>query len=231
MCRPRHGERRELVYSDRYFLTRESWRDWRIEARELVRLAHVERGTRVLEIGCGGGGVLRLLLARGAMAVGVDKLHGALALARTRLFDSERPVSLVQVGEKGGLAFRSNSFDAIIGQHLLEHVGDMDAALCEWKRVLKPAGRLAIATPNARYPDRAHFADADHVHIFSMEELGAAMERAGLTVESGYTLFPYLSHLRALRVFGVLAHRLFQHAPYWSARGRTIMLVARKASE
>ncbi len=220
-----------MAYSDDYFLTRESWRDWRIEARDLVRLARVERGMRVLEIGCGGGGVLRLLDQHGADAVGVDTLPGALALARRRLLDIKVPVSLVQVAEEGAFAFRSNSFDAIIGQHLVEHVSDVDAALCEWKRVLKPGGRLAIATPNARYPDPAHFADADHAHIFAPQELRAVMQRAGLTVESSYTLFPYLSHLRAARAVGVLAHRFFRYAPYWSGRGRTIMLVARKASE
>ena len=62
---------------------RETWRDWRIEADELMRLA------RVLEIGCGGGGLLRLLCERGARAVGVDTLSAALELARERL-ETER---------------------------------------------------------------------------------------------------------------------------------------------
>ncbi len=220
-----------MAYSDSYFVTRESWRDWRIEAEQLVHLARVAPGMRVLEIGCGGGGLLRRLGERGAQSVGVDTLVGALDLAHARLLQTGNSASLVQIAENGALAFRSNTFDAVIGQHIVEHVADVPAALCEWKRVLKIGGRLAIATPNARYPDPAHFADADHAYLYSPEELWAAMEQAGLVVESSFTLFPYLSRLRALRAFGVLAHRVFRHVPYWSARGRTIMLAAQKVPE
>jgi 2-polyprenyl-3-methyl-5-hydroxy-6-metoxy-1,4-benzoquinol methylase len=220
-----------MAYSDAFFITRETWRDWRIEAQQLVRLARVAQGMRVLEIGCGGGGLLRRLEQGGANAVGVDTLPSALSLAKARLLETGHTTSLVQIAGDGALAFRSGAFDVIIGQHVMEHVVDVDAALCEWKRVLRVGGRLAVATPNARYPDPAHFADADHVRVFSPEELRAAMERAGLVVESCFTLFPFLSHLRLLRAFGVLAHRLFQYAPYWYAHGRTIMLCARKAAE
>ena len=74
-----------MAYSDSYFATRETWRDWRIEARELMRLARVMRDVRVLEIGCGGGGLLRLLRERGARTVGVDTSKDALRLARKRV--------------------------------------------------------------------------------------------------------------------------------------------------
>lgn len=217
-----------MAYSDAYFVTRETWRDWRIEAQQLIRLARASPGMRVLEIGCGGGGLLRRLDEGGVVAVGADTLPTALSLAHARLIPSGHFVSLVQIAGEGALAFRSGAFDAIIGQHVMEHLADVDAALCEWKRVLRVGGRLAVATPNARYPDPAHFCDADHVRVLSPGELCAAMEQAGLVVESCFTLFPFLSHLRLLRAFGVLAHRLFQFAPYWSARGRTIMLGARK---
>ncbi len=219
------------AYSDAYFTTRETWRDWRIEAQQLVRLARVGQGTRVLEIGCGAGGLLRRLHESGANAVGVDTLPNALFLANMRLLQSGHSVSLVQIAGDGPLPFRPGTFDAIVGQHVMEHIANVDAALCEWKRVLRVGGRLAVATPNARYPDPSHFADADHRHVYSCEELCIVMERAGLVVESCFTLFPFLSHVRLLRAFGVFAHRLFQYAPYWSARGRTILLSARKAAE
>ncbi len=74
-----------MAYSESYFTARESWRDWRIEAQSLMDLARVTRGARVLELGCGGGGLLRLLRERGASAVGVDTLDVALNLARERL--------------------------------------------------------------------------------------------------------------------------------------------------
>ena len=241
-----------MAYSESYFTSRETWRDWRIEACELIRWARVTRDARVLEFGCGGGGLLRLLRVRGARAVGVDTLEAALHLVHERQSAGEQrcggteerlplhPCSpaplLVRIGEDGALPFRDNIFDALIGQHVIEHLPDVDSALREWKRVLlspkpregKTGGRLALATPNARYPDPAHFDDADHARVFTPDELCDAVTRAGFVVEDCFTIFPFLSHMRALRAVGIIAYRVFERAPYFATRGRTIMLAARK---
>jgi len=217
-----------MSYSEAYFTARESWRDWGIEASELIRLANVTPGVRVLEIGCGGGGLLRMLHERGASVVGIDALNVALNLARRRDVALQR-LYVVQIGADITLPFRDASFDAIIGQHVVEHLPDVSAALREWKRLLKPNGRIALATPNARYPDPAHFADAGHTQVFSPAELRGVVERAGLGVESCYTVFPFLSRLRGLRALGVLAYKFFQHAPSFASRGRTILLNAKLA--
>jgi 2-polyprenyl-3-methyl-5-hydroxy-6-metoxy-1,4-benzoquinol methylase len=216
-----------MSYSEAYFTARESWRDWRIEARQMMDLARVSQGTRVLEIGCGGGGLLRLLRERGAVAVGVDTLDVALELAKCR-DGSSGGLMVTRIDSDGALPFRDGSFDVIVGQHVVEHLADVDAALCEWKRLVTPGGHLVLATPNARYPDPAHFADASHTLVFSLPELRGAVERAGFAVEACYTLFPFLSGIRALRGLGVIGYRVFLHAPYFSARGRTIILGARK---
>jgi SAM-dependent methyltransferase len=216
-----------MAYSEAYFTARESWRDWRIEANLLIAGARVSRGTRVLEIGCGGGGLLRLFRERGAAAVGVDTLPVALNLARRR-GDYSCPSSLVRIGADHNLPFRDGAFDVIVGQHVLEHLPDVDAALREWKRLLKPHGRLALATPNARYSDPTHFADADHVHVFAPREVCNAIGQAGFEMDGCRTIFPFLSRLRWLRGLGVVGYRVFQRAPYFSSRGRTIILTAIK---
>jgi len=232
-----------MTYSPDYFTARESWRDWRIEANALLDAARVARGARVLDLGCGGGGLLRLAQTRGAFAIGVDTLDVALNLARNREGARGRegeeahvprspalPLShstkLARIAEDGMLPFRSRTFDALLAQHVIEHINDLDAALREWARVLKPGGRIALATPNAHYPDPAHFADADHAHIFSSAELRDAFVRAGWRIEMCHTIFPYLAPGRVARAFGVLAYRIFTRAPYYATRGRTILLAA-----
>jgi SAM-dependent methyltransferase len=228
-----------MAYSTAYFTARESWRDWRIEAQSLIELARVMRGARVLEIGCGGGGLLRLLRERGARGVGVDSLDVALNLARERdLSGFQKPdrSELIRVGEDSALPLCDAAFDAIIAQHVVEHLPDVAVALREWKRVLrspepsegKPGGRLALATPNALYPDPAHFADADHAHVFTPRELRDTVQRVGFVVESCYTIFPFLSRARLLHALGVIAHSPFRRAPYFASRGRTLLLSARK---
>lgn len=213
-----------MGYPDSYFTTRETWRDWRIEARELVRLARVTRGARVLEIGCGSGGLLRMLVARGARVVGVDTSERALQLTRARVPSA----FAVHIAADTPLPFRDGAFDAILAQHVIEHLPDVDAALREWARVLKSNGRLVLATPNARYPDPAHFADAEHTRVFTPNELCDVVTRAGLQVEARFTIFPYLGRVRALRAFGVMAYRAFQCVPYFATRGRTIVLAANR---
>ena len=94
--------------------------------------------------------------------------------------------------------------------------------------MLKSGGQVALATPNARYPDPSHFADADHARVFSRDELRAVVARAGFVSEECFTIFPFLARVRALRAFGVIAYRVFQRAPYFATRGRTLMLAARK---
>jgi ubiquinone/menaquinone biosynthesis C-methylase UbiE len=211
-----------VTYSLEYFTTREGWRDWRIEAEQLMALAGIALGVRVLEVGCGAGGLLRLLAERGAAVAGTEPLAEALAFARQRVPAAE----LTLVGEGPELPYANASFDAVVGQHVLEHLPDLDAALRELRRVLRSGGRLAMATPNARYPDPAHFADDDHDHVYTPAELSAAAASAGFRVTACYTLFPYLSRNRLLRAAGVTASGVFRHLPYYNARGRTILLGA-----
>ncbi len=214
-----------MAYSDDYFLERESWRDWRIEAQSLLKLARVRPGMLVLEIGCGAGGLLRQLSRCGARTIGVDSLYAALDLSRRR-DDAGARSNLVLASAEEALAFRAATFDAIVGQHVVEHLTDVDRALREWRRLVKPGGRIALATPNAQYADPSHFADPQHVHIFTPVELKSVIAAAGWHVEHCSTVFPFLSRQRALRAVGVAAYRWFQSSPYFGERGRTILVSA-----
>jgi SAM-dependent methyltransferase len=213
------------------YRARESWRDWRTEANLLITLARVTPGQRVLEVGCGGGGLMRLVGKQGIFAVGVETSVEALNLAQARQMSPDRGGALMEfarVGRDAPLPFAPGSFDALIGQHLVEHLEQAGKAFCEYARVLKSGGRLAIATPNANYADPEHFADADHVHVFTPKELVDSVSRAGFTLETCTTVFPFLSRARPLRATSVIAYRLFCGLPFFASRGRTIILGARK---
>lgn len=62
--------------------------------------------------------------------------------------------------------FKDNSFDAVFSSHVLEHMVDMQAALAEWCRVLKPEGYLCLYVPSANlYPRCGEYgANPDHKH-------------------------------------------------------------------
>jgi SAM-dependent methyltransferase len=91
---------------------------------------------RVLDLGCGTGHSFDELAPR--ETVGVDVSEPALRgqQRETHVADMRR------------LPFADGSFQAVISSHSIEHVPDPDAVLAEVVRVLEPAGRAVLATPN-----------------------------------------------------------------------------------
>ena len=112
--------------------------------RTLAALALLP-GESVLDAGCGTG----LLLEQQALAVGsegraegVDFSNDMLAYARRRCTGLAQ-VSLQQ-GSIENLLFDDDSFDALSCTQTLLYVNDLEQALQEFRRVLKPGGRIAI---------------------------------------------------------------------------------------
>src|SRR5690606_33394072 len=101
---------------------------------------HLSGARRVLDVGCGEGQVARLAVAHGARrVVGVDASAAQLTEARRR----DGGVHLARAWATG-LPLRSGSFDAAVACLVLEHVADLDGALDEVARVLRPGGRFVV---------------------------------------------------------------------------------------
>jgi O-antigen biosynthesis protein len=106
---------------------------------ELVR--GLGRAGRALDLG-GGDGRLAALLEADELTI-ADVSGVALERARRRL-PGARVEHLTPDGE---LPFADSSFDLVLCADVLEHVRDVQLFLSETRRVLRPGGRLAIATP------------------------------------------------------------------------------------
>jgi ubiquinone/menaquinone biosynthesis C-methylase UbiE len=99
------------------------------------------RGKRVLEIGCGNGGMqLALIRAGAAESVGIDVSDEAIEFAAERLRD--HPSVKVMVADAQSIPAEAGSFDVVVSSAAFEHVHDIEAMLCEVERVLRPGGVL-----------------------------------------------------------------------------------------
>jgi SAM-dependent methyltransferase len=96
-------------------------------------------GWRVLDIGCGAGAFLRLVVERGCEAHGIDASDALIEFARRRLPDAD-----LRVGEMEDLPWEDDTFDLVTGFNSFFFANDIVAALREAGRVAKPGAPVVI---------------------------------------------------------------------------------------
>jgi SAM-dependent methyltransferase len=174
------------------------------------QLLGLEKGHKVLDLGCGAGRHSFESLRRGAHTVAADLDDAALkdvaamfgALRETGEI-SETVSSSCVVADALRLPFDDGSFDRVIVSEVLEHVVHDAAALGEVGRVLKPGGRAAVTVPRW-WPERLcwslsdeyHSNEGGHVRIYRAGQLAARLDASGLRPAARH-------HAHAL------------HSPYW----------------
>jgi SAM-dependent methyltransferase len=174
----------------------------------------------MLDVGAGDGHFASLLFP-GGVDVGIDPSREALKEA------SERGVYRnLQVASACELPFGDEAFASVISNCVLEHIPDLDSALAEIARVLKPGGMFATTVPSPNYEGyllgttlfrtiglrslaRAYgkwmTRISYHYHYYSPEEWRQRLSRHGLIVrEWRYYFSPG-------------AHRMFDLSHYLSA--------------
>ncbi len=147
-----------------------------LEAEALDRLLPDLSGQKVLDLGCGKGRVSRLALDRGAAATtGVDVSEAMLKAAAAAVPSAS--ARWLKAGARR-LPFRDASFGVVVCALMMGHVKDLDVALSEVARVLRPGGVLMLSDfhPYAAlrgwqraFTDAASgraFAIENHPHLF-----------------------------------------------------------------
>jgi SAM-dependent methyltransferase len=111
------------------------------DAREVLFEAIAEaRPQRVLEVGGGEGELAERIVGElGAELVGIDQSERMVEIQRTKGIDA-------RVGDVQELPFPAGEFDVTVAAWMLYHVQDLDRAVGELARVLRPGGTLVAAT-------------------------------------------------------------------------------------
>jgi SAM-dependent methyltransferase len=119
-------------------------------AEPLLDAASVAAGTRVLDVATGPGYVAGRAAARGASVVGVDIAGAMVELAR-RL----HPGLDFRQADAHALPFEDASFEAVVGNLAILHLGRPEQAAGEFARVLAAGGKLALTSWDS--PERTPF--------------------------------------------------------------------------
>jgi len=158
----------------------------------VVEALQLRTGERVLEVGCGGG----FYTSEVAQCVGptgqvcaIDLSADQIAAAQSHC--AELAWVTCRVADAVALPSEGGAFDVVYGVQVFEYVAELDTALREVQRVLRPGGRCAIlatdwstAVWHSHHPDRmqrvltalaAHSATPDLPSI-----LGVRLRQAGL---------------------------------------------------
>ncbi|HEX6761746.1 MAG TPA: class I SAM-dependent methyltransferase [Gaiellaceae bacterium] len=157
---------------------------------ELVALLPEKLG-RVLDIGCGGGGVGRAIRGRASHLVGIEVDEQAAAAAR-ETYDEVLTGDVV-----ARLDELEPPFDTILAYDVLEHVVDPRSILLRVRAVAAPDALLHVSVPNARhfslvrdlvfrgtfgYTEWGH-RDCTHLRWLTRRDLVALLESTGWRVE------------------------------------------------
>jgi ubiquinone/menaquinone biosynthesis C-methylase UbiE len=145
--------------------------------RAILDALRLEPGDRLLDIGCGGGLLLRDAMATGADVAGLDHSPDMVDLAKERA-----PGATVVLGDARHLPFADDSFTAVSMSVVFFFLDDPIGVLQECRRVLRPSGRLAVYTtaPELRGTPAAPEPVASLGHFYTDEALADLARQAGL---------------------------------------------------
>ena len=171
---------------------------------------------RVLDLGCGDGQISRLLAGSGAQVVGVDPTWNQIRVAHERGGGAAFARS-----EAAELPFADGSFDAVVACLVFEHIDDVDGAIAEVARVLRPGGQFSfflnhplLQTPGSGWIDD-HTVDPPEqywrIGPYLVEQDSVEQVERGVFIR--FVHRPLSRYLNALAESRLLLERMVEPAP------------------
>jgi len=164
------------------------------------------RGTKVLDVGCGGGLLSEAMAARGAKVTGIDMGDKPLKVAQLHLLESKLDVEYRKVEVEQLAREQPRRYDVVTCMEMLEHVPDPASTVKACAELITPGGWCFFSTIN-RNPKAYLFAIVgaeyilkllprgthDYSRFITPAELGRFCRGAGLSPQrvTGMTYNPF----------------------------------------
>jgi SAM-dependent methyltransferase len=133
-------------------------------ARFLFDRYKIQKGAKLLDIGCGRGEFLKGFIECGVSGYAVDQSSAALQYcpaAELKICDIEND----------GIPYPENHFDVVYSKSVIEHFHYPERLVREMLRVLKPGGLAITMCPAWEYNYRIYFEDYSHRTPFMLDSL------------------------------------------------------------
>jgi ubiquinone/menaquinone biosynthesis C-methylase UbiE len=153
-----------------------------------------KRSGRYLEVGAGDGGMLRMLMQRGALQNFSDIIGSDISAVRVERLARALPSVRAEVADAMNLPQENASVDFLFSDQVIEHVPDDRKMAAEIARVLKPGGSALVGSVVKRrgawyfYRCNGHWRlDPTHLREYrSLEEYCDVFSSAGLKVKDSF---------------------------------------------
>ncbi len=156
------------------------------------------RDLRILDIGCGTGGMIPLLSEHGRVT-GIDPAEAAIRYSKQRY---DRAADLQRMDFPAQVP-ASRDFDLVTLFDVLEHLDDDALALARAGSLLRGGGLLLVTVPAHRFLWSPHDEINQHRRRYGRSELRARLEQSGFRIEKlsyyNMLLFPVVYAARLLR--------------------------------
>lgn len=179
--------------------------------------AELEGMDSVLDVGCGDGQVARLAATLGArLVVGIDPTWNQISVA------SERGGGMIAARASAHrMPFPDGVFDAVVACLVFEHIEDVDEAIAEVARVLKPGGRFCfflnhplLQTPGSGWIDDQVLDPPEQywrIGPYLVEDLSIEEVEKGIFIP--FIHRPLSRYVNALVDNGLFVERMLEPAP------------------
>jgi 2-polyprenyl-6-hydroxyphenyl methylase/3-demethylubiquinone-9 3-methyltransferase len=180
-------------------------------------------GSRVLDVGCGGGLLAESLARAGAKVMAIDLAPGMIEVARLHAMEQKLDIDYRMLAAEAVAAAEPGAFDVVTCMEMLEHVPEPAQMIATLTMLVRPGGSVFVSTLNrnlksflmaivgAEYvlkliPRGTH----EYERLIRPSELARWARAAGLTVRelTGIQLNPFTEHCTLSRDIDVnyLAH-------------------------
>ena len=116
---------------------------------------NVQKGTCLLDAGCGAGGGAKLAIELGAQVYGIDQSPAMISYAKTHV-----PLADFRVGDLEKMPYDDNFFDAVMASNSVQYAKNPSNALREIRRICKSNGKVSICTWDVAEKNEQHLLKA-----------------------------------------------------------------------